>query len=123
MIEYSKYNSNTGEITQYGTMQNELFELEESVVIGSYNNTEFYINNGIATLRPVLALSKTSIAADGIDTATATGLPIPFAVDIDGEEIEINDGVFDFCHTIPGTYTITPRTFPYQSKPIEVAVS
>lgn len=120
MIEYSKYNNDNGEIIQYGIMQNELFEKEEHIVAGAYRNTDFYISDGVAVPRPEFTLPKLELTADGTDSIFVSDLPIPFTVEIDGEQYEIDDGIFEFKTTVPGIYKISAATFPYKNNIIEV---
>jgi hypothetical protein len=52
-------------------------------------------------------LDKTSITADGVDTATLSGLPTTCTLNIDGDTVAITDGTLAFTATDPGPYTIT----------------
>ncbi len=49
---------------------------------------------------------KVAIDADGIDTATLSGLPVPCDVSLDGEVHTISDGTFELSVTSPGTYIV-----------------
>lgn len=57
---------------------------------------------------PSFSFNVSSIDADGIDTATITGIPSHTLVTWpDGETTEINDGVLEFAVDLAGTYTFT----------------
>ena len=119
MIDFTRYDS-TGRILCFGTMQRIVFDDLTDVLEGQYNDELYYVMGGIPVPRPTFTPQKTELLADGVDETVVTGLPIPFIVDIDGEEYTVDDGSFEFSTTFPGTYKITPRTFPYRQQTIEV---
>lgn len=47
-----------------------------------------------------------TIDADGVDTATLTGLPVPCQVHVDGVPYDVDDGSFEFTAVAPGDYHI-----------------
>ena len=73
-------------------------------------------------IRPTIdvSLNKTTIASDGLDTSSLTGLPIPCLITIDEQEFTVDDGVFEFATETSGVYKITLTQFPYIPKTIEV---
>lgn len=64
--------------------------------------------------RPSLAFDKTSIVADGEDTATLTGLPDPCTVIVDDEAYEVTGGTLEIASDMPAVYRIEIEDpFPY----------
>lgn len=53
------------------------------------------------------AWDKQAINADGMDTATLSGLPVPCTVLIDGEEFLVEDGSLEFVAMAPGDYFVS----------------
>lgn len=124
MIDYTLFDTETGKIKSFGTVQEEVFVSRRSeshnIIDGAYDDAVYYIVDDVPVKRPSFELSKVAVAADGIDSTIATGLPVPSVFDIDGEEYTVVDGVFEFSTTIPGRYLITMKTFPYTENTIEV---
>lgn len=52
------------------------------------------------------AWDKQVIDADGVDTATLSGLPIPCQVSVDGVVYDVDDGGFEFAATSPGDFHV-----------------
>jgi hypothetical protein len=80
------------------------------------------------TTRPatVCTLDKTTIADDGLDTATLSGIPIGATVAVTDQNgtttYTVNDGTLEITADDPGTITITVTpAFPY--KPLTVTVT
>ena len=120
MIEYSKVDLNTGRILYFGELQLSVFHRQPDVIEGRYDDSTYWAPGLVPTPRPVLSFDKVEILANGEDEAVAIDLPVPFIVDIDGEEYQTTDGSFEFSTDVPGTYVITPKTFPYREEPVEV---
>ncbi len=86
----------------------------------------YYIDSGVLTERPEWTFStwsKTTIDADGVDSATITGLLNPSIISIDviegvgiiaTDDIEVTDGSFTLKSNQPGTFSITINHFPYK---------
>ncbi len=49
---------------------------------------------------------KTLVAADGEDEAVLAPLPIPCTLVVEGEEVVVDDGDFEFSADEPGIYDI-----------------
>jgi hypothetical protein len=74
-----------------------------------------YVLGGTVTPRPTLpAFDKTSILANGTDTATLSTLPDPCAVTVNGVEFSITGGTLELDADYPGTYRVEIRQFPYR---------
>jgi hypothetical protein len=88
----------------------------------------YYLPAGSLTARPATTctLDKSTITADGIDTATLSSIPVGATVAVtDGNGITIytvNDGTLEITADDPGTIkaTVTPA-FPY--KPLTLTVT
>jgi hypothetical protein len=62
--------------------------------------------------RPVANATDATIKADGIDTFTINDLPTPCAFLLDGERIDIVDGILEFLTNDAGTY-VFETVFPF----------
>jgi hypothetical protein len=77
-----------------------------------YHPNSYFVSQGKVAARSALTanLDKTSIKADGNDTATIAGLPNPTVLYLrgphGGEQISVTDGSFVLTTTWPGTYQI-----------------
>jgi hypothetical protein len=96
----------------------------EDEILGAYlrDNFESFISsyyydieNDLLLERPAITATpdKTSMLADGVDTVTITGLPVPCTIVIDETSYEVPDGSFAFSTTLAGTYIISIDNFPY----------
>lgn len=65
-------------------------------------------------------VDKTTIAADGTDSATITGLPDPVMVMIDGERHEVTGGVLELTADVPSTYRLAVDHWPYLPWVLEI---
>ena len=101
-------------------------QMEQNVEIGQgfievtafIDDAENYVLAGVITPKPPVTASidKTTIAPDGVDTVTVTGIPMGSHVTIKGPVSQtgtINDGVASITVNLPGTYVITIEAFPY----------
>jgi hypothetical protein len=52
---------------------------------------------------------KTTIAADGVDAAILSGLPVSSEVFVDGTRYAVDDGVFELVATTPGDFAVEAR--------------
>jgi len=122
MRTYTQYAARTGEILGVLTLPDRIEEFDRHNVLlldGATDGATQYIVNGVPTARPVQssAADKQSIKADGSDTATITGIPVPCAVHIDGpvvmQDIAVPDGSLTFTALVPGAYRIRVEAFPF----------
>lgn len=115
------------------TASGELYVEETSPVLIDPGAYKMNFSGGVYTraARPLLSTvatwNKTSITANGTDSATLSGLPNPTTIVIDlpaGSTIDssitltytITDGSFTLTANAPGTYTIHAYDpFPYQT--------
>ena len=82
-----------------------------------------YISSGslMAKTAPAFSFDKADIDADGIDTATISGIPPHTLVTWpDGEVTEINDGVLEFAVDLAGTYTFTIDSVAHLIKEVSI---
>jgi hypothetical protein len=82
------------------------------------------------TARPTLSctLDKSTITANGLDTATLSGIPSGAAVSVTDQNgtttYTVNDGTLEITADEPGTITITVTpAFPYQPLTVTVTAS
>lgn len=74
-----------------------------------------YVVGGAVVQRPTLpSFDKTSILANGSDTATLSGLPDPCTVLVNGQEYIVTGGTLELDAGYPGTYRVEIRHFPYR---------
>ena len=80
----------------------------------------------LATLQPVAktvlgaSLSASSVAADGVSEVTLSGLPVPFTVMINGDDVIVDDGSLEFSTDTPGEYTIMCQSAQYLTESFTV---
>lgn len=96
-------------------------------------DAEWYYVSGVKTARPlfssVATWNKTTIDADGVDTATLSGLPNPTnmvvqvpmgkGLDLPGPFTETS-GSFSLTTTVAGTYLVLVEAFPYQTAAFQI---
>jgi hypothetical protein len=82
-----------------------------------YSDTEYYWDSNRVTSRPefIAVWDKTTITANGQDTATLSGLPIPATVSYLDQVIATSAGTFLFHTGAAGQYIITAGSFPYKT--------
>jgi len=117
---YTKYYKANGQIS--GHKETDIAPPETDIIgiIEGYFGDEFYIIGGIATLRTQatgMAVSKTSIIANGIDTAVISGLPTDCWISVEGLLIHITNGTFNYTsnrvgyvelHIVGKYYSVNP---------------
>lgn len=94
----------------------------------------YYVD--LASYMPTMKVSipvsydKSQIAADGVDQATITlpttepnGTPITVYARVDGQLLEVDDGILEFSCDTPGVYTIHFSATNYLDNEIEVTVN
>jgi hypothetical protein len=116
MKKYIVYKESTGEILRTGSCPDDMLSMQagagEIAIEGIAIDTTQYID--IATQLVVdkilipCSINKTTMAADGVDSATISNLPNPSLIHIKDEgRWEITDGEFQFTVDTPGVYRIT----------------
>ena len=95
----------------------------ESYIVGDYNDTSHYVNGVTVTEKPQMSLSvsSTSVKADATDLVTITNIPVGAKVVVDGNVIQVDDGIVELTFDHVGEYSLTFSLFPY--KPEEVIVN
>lgn len=95
-----------------------------------FNAEETYVLNGVLTPRPSfsLALSKSTITANGTDKATLTGVPSGATVTMDriggGSRSATADGtIVEITATMPGNYVVTVSKWPYKDEVFTIAAT
>ena len=114
MKNYVKYDPNTGRVYLSGQVPDRIDPVVEqaeegmAVLVGEGMDTTHYVDLIGPTLvpRPEIQIDKQTIAPDGVDTATVSGLPDPCRVQIDGEAYEVTGGTLELQTDQPGAYTI-----------------
>lgn len=105
---------------------------------GDENDTpgDFYYVSGVKTARPefstVVSWNTLEITADGVSSATMSGLPNPTTIlvtvpqnlglDIPGEFVETS-GSFTLTTTVVGTYDVFIEAFPFKTTVYSVVAS
>jgi len=130
---YEVYDNTSGEILkevvcaeiqaqyQYDTSANEnMLQVEDQI-----NPELYYILSGVLTSRPLMAISlnKSNIAADGVEQAIISSIPIGTVCYLPNGIEECNDGVIEFSTDMAGTYRITLENFPYKKEEVTVYAS
>lgn len=68
-----------------------------------------------------LSVSPAQIAADGLDTATISGIPTGTQVEWpDGQTDTVTDGIVEFSVDLPGTYTLKFSAIPYLDQEVTI---
>lgn len=76
---------------------------------GTVKASTHYVTGGTVTAKAAVTASwdKTSITANGTDTAALTGLPTTCTIYVDGDAgTAVTDGAFNFTATDEGEYSI-----------------
>jgi len=76
-------------------------------------------------LEAPISIDKTSIIADGIDTAILTGLPNPTKIVVGDNlfTVIVEDGSLELTFDLPGTYQIHVDPFPFQYQEVQIVAS
>jgi hypothetical protein len=111
-MRFTVYNPTTGEILRTGQCPEGAADLQagagESVLYEASDPFSQYVSGGALTAKQNLSASwdKTQVTADGVDTATLSGLPDPITFHIDGDSYEVVGGTLSFKASTPGEYRI-----------------
>jgi hypothetical protein len=76
------------------------------------DDTLFYVQNLFILQRPLFS--------EFVEGTTITNLPVPTTLLVEGTSYETTDGIAELSFSIPGTYSVTLQSFPYQDKTIGV---
>ena len=57
--------------------------------------------------------NKTEIKADGTELVKFSKLPKPCKVQVNGEDYQVKDGVFEWGTRLPGVYVVRVVAFPF----------
>ena len=66
------------------------------------------------------AIDKFTVQADGSDTVTISGLPIPCSVTVNGQTVTVDDGTLELTFDLPGDYPVKLTADGYI--PLEVVI-
>ena len=128
MLDYAMYNGTTGEITQWGQLDETSIALQTvPTYIGLVDPKTQYIDvqTGSPVTRPDFpsAFDRTTIVANGTDQTVITGLPNPTRVSfvqIDAGGVNapaafnVTDGILNLRSGAKGYYVISLNAFPYR---------
>jgi len=138
MADFTVYETNTGRIISIAVGASSPADLEltpdQSVIDGAYSARDYWIDNGVAVLRPLsnITVDKTSITVGepSLFSNTSTGIfnvrPISTdAINVyEAESFEINDSSVQFIADKPATFDIVINDeFPKQDFITTIIVS
>lgn len=99
----------------------------ESVLKAKGDDLREYVQQGSVVPRPAFAgFDKTTIQADGVDTAKLADLPEGQVVEVDGERLVVEDGVLELTADVPDVYRVVIKdadAFPYQPFEAEIVAT
>ena len=119
-MEYTKYDAKTGIITWVISADEEMLtENDFPNIPGAYDASTHFVD--IATDPPEIKerpsiktkQNKTEIKADGAELVKFSKLPKPCKVQVNGEEYQVEDGVFEWGTRLPGVYVVRVVAFPF----------
>jgi hypothetical protein len=127
MRTYVSYDE-SGRIIGISRLTDESFAIQTKTLIvapDGYRELLHYVENGSLVPRATLnaTWSKTTITANGTDTAVLSGLPDPCTVMIDGEAHEITGGSLEFAASSPGVYRISIDEVQYLPEQWEITAT
>jgi hypothetical protein len=125
MKTYISYDSTTGRIDNFYGLTDASLAVQTRDMIEvppNYLQAIHYVEDGVLVPRSTLnaTWSKTTITANGVDTAVLSGLPDPCTVMIDGEAHEVTGGSLEFAASSPGVYRISIDEVQYLPETWEV---
>ena len=96
-------------------------EAGEGVLVGvTANPMTQYVdtssNSVVARPSLILSIDKTTIVADGVDTATITGIPANATFAIPSRKLSgvISDGVLEVTSNVAGAFDVIVELFPFR---------
>lgn len=118
-MNYIVYENLTGKITKTGRCPVDMVALQagdgRTVIEGTANDLTEYVVAGAVTPKPAMpvVIDKTEVTADGVDTATMTGLPDPCTLRVQGENHLVEGGEAEVSFDLSGQYVVKIVAFPY----------
>lgn len=126
MNQYTTYDAATGRILAHYSSDMTL-SFKAPTIAGHYDGASQYVSGGTVTARPAMTLTadKTSITANGTDTATITGFPAGSTLVVDGGAAQALGTLTSetFQATSPGTYTLVFSQFPHLDATLTITAS
>ena len=129
-MNYTRYDIESGRILGWFGCSPGIRDLQlaegEGAIDGNHDPATLRVVAGEVVARPagVAASDKASIAADGLEVATVTGIPAGARVYVIGPvpyKIASADGqALEFTTDTPGLYTVRVEAFPAQLQEIEI---
>ena len=119
-MEYTKYDAKTGMITWVISADEEMLtENDFPNIPGAYDASTHFVDIGTdppeIKERPPMKTkqNKTEIKADGAELVKFSKLPKPCKVQVNNEEYQVEDGVFEWGTRLPGMYVVRVVAFPF----------
>jgi hypothetical protein len=132
MKKYIVYSNASGKILRTGICPDEMVDIQklgvlEEAIEGEAHDLTQYINTEDQTVvnktENPATINKTDISANGVDSATISGLPTDSLVTANNMSYEVTDGIFEFTIDSIGIYVIRCDSFPYLIKEFTVNAS
>ena len=119
-MEYTKYDPKTGMIAWVISADEDMLTEEDFPnITGAYDSSTHFVDVEAAppTIkeRPPMKIrqNKTEIKADGADLVKFSKLPKPCKVQVNNEDYQVDDGVFEWGTRLPGVYVVRVVAFPF----------
>lgn len=120
-VTVTEYNPQNGFLMGIWTVEEEMLpEIGVHYYIeGGYDKNEFFVDVEAAqpTIkeRPPMKIrqNKTEIKADGAELVKFSKLPKPCKVQVNGEDYQVKDGIFEWGTRLPGVYVVRVVAFPF----------
>lgn len=119
-MDFTKYDQKTGMITWVISADEEMLtENDFPNIPGAYDASAYFVDIGTdppeIKERPPMETkqNKTEIKADGAELVKFSKLPKPCKVQVNNEEYQVEDGVFEWGTRLPGVYVVRVVAFPF----------
>jgi hypothetical protein len=129
VVEFYIYDD-TGEILRTGNAPVNMVDIQagdgETAAVGSANDLTQYVLDGVLTDKPEMPIiiDKTSIAANGTDLVTITGVPSGALVQVGSlASGEVMDGELYLSFDEVGEYEVTFSLFPYLDYSVKISAT
>ena len=119
MADFVVYNPVNGQILRAGRCPENMVTIQaglnELTLVGQGGDDKHYILNQIITIRPTMpiAVNKTIIVADGVDSAILTGIPENAVMTSRYGDNQITGGTVTLTNNVAETLTLKFVLFPY----------